>query len=321
MPDVFQVEDRRTRLTDSFRSDVLAGLGQRQKSLPSRWLYDKRGSELFEAITKLEEYYLTRTETSILTLHAQEIAEFCGAETVLLEYGAGAGIKTKILIDALEAPRQYVPIDLAEGFLEQTSAHMRRNFPSLEVRPLVADFTRDFEIPSQVPEKPRTAFFPGSTIGNLDRSETLAFLRRVKNHVGRQGSAVIGADLKKDIPTLLAAYDDDRGVTAAFNLNLLARINRELGADFLLEQFVHEARWNDAESAIEMHLVSIAEQTVTVDGRSFSFAVGETIHTESSRKYDPEAFADVAKLAGWSVGRVWTDAGKRFAVFALTPAS
>ncbi|MFZ3176864.1 MAG: L-histidine N(alpha)-methyltransferase [Methylovirgula sp.] len=304
---------------DGFRSDVLAGLAQRQKTLPSRWLYDERGSELFEAITKLEEYYLTRTETAILNLHAPEIAEFCGKETVLLEYGAGAAIKTKILIDALEVPRLYVPIDLAEDFLEQTVARMRQNFPLLEVSPIVADFNTDFEIPSRVPRHGRMAFFPGSTIGNLDRAETLSFLRRVRNHVGEQGGAVIGVDLKKDIPTLLAAYDDEQGVTAAFNLNLLTRVNRELGADFRLEQFVHEARWNDAESAVEMHLVSVGAQTVTIDGRSFRFAPGETIHSESSRKYDLEAFTDLAKRGGWRVGPIWADAEKPFALFALTP--
>ncbi|MGH6819088.1 MAG: L-histidine N(alpha)-methyltransferase [Methylovirgula sp.] len=304
---------------DGFRSDVLAGLARRQKTLPSRWLYDERGSELFEAITKLEEYYLTRTETAILKLHAVEIAKFCGSRTVLLEYGAGAGIKTQILIDALQTPRLYVPIDLAEDFLERTVARMRQNFPLLEVSPIVADFNTDFEIPPRVPRSGRMAFFPGSTIGNLDRGETISFLRQVRNHVGEQGGAVIGVDLKKDIPTLLAAYDDDRGVTAAFNLNLLTRINRELGADFLLEQFVHEARWNDAASAVEMHLVSVGAQTVTIDGRSFGFEPGETIHTESSRKYDLEAFADLAKLGGWRVGPIWTDAAKLFALFALAP--
>jgi dimethylhistidine N-methyltransferase len=316
---MLQALDRRTLQIDAFRADVLAGLSRPQKVLPSRWLYDKRGSELFEAITKLEEYYLTRTETAILNLHAREIAEFCGKETVLLEYGAGAGIKTKILIEALAAPRLYVPIDLAEDFLEQTVARMRQNFPLLEVSPVVADFNMDFEIPSRVPRQKRMAFFPGSTIGNLDQSETLSFLRRVRNHVGQQGGAVVGVDLKKDIPCLLAAYDDDQGVTAAFNLHLLARINRELGADFLLGQFVHEARWNDAESAVEMHLISIVEQTATIDGRSFYFAAGETIHTESSRKYELEDFADLAKLGGWRVGPIWADAGKPFALFALTP--
>jgi dimethylhistidine N-methyltransferase len=318
MPEMLQIEERGTRQTDKFRSDVLAGLGKSQKTLPSRWLYDDKGCELFEAITKLEEYYLTRTETAILNLYALEIAEFCGKEAVLLEYGAGAGVKTEILLNALNSPRLYVPIDLAEDFLRQTVARMRQSFPLLEVRPLVADFSGDFAIPSSVPTQRRTAFFPGSTIGNLDSSEISLFLRRVRNHVGSQGNAIIGVDLKKDIPTLLAAYDDRLEVTAAFNLNLLARINRELGANFVLAQFAHEARWNEEESAIEMHLVSIAKQNVTIDGQSFRFETDETIHTESSRKYDLETFADLAKLGGWRVGPIWTDAGNSFAVFALS---
>jgi L-histidine N-alpha-methyltransferase len=188
----------------------------------------------------------------------------------------------------------------------------------LEISPLTADFSTDFEISSAVPALGRTAFFPGSTIGNLDASEISLFLRRMRNHVGPQGNAIIGVDLKKDIPTLLAAYDDRLGVTAAFNLNLLARINRELGANFALERFAHEARWNEAESAIEMHLVSVTRQSVAIDGRSFGFESDETIHTESSRKYDLEAFADLVKLAGWRVGPIWVDAGNPFAVFALS---
>jgi L-histidine Nalpha-methyltransferase len=315
---MFQVEERGTRQINSFRSDVLTGLAQPQKTLPSRWLYDDKGSELFEAITKLEEYYLTRTEIAILTLYAGDIAEFCGKGAALLEYGAGAGVKTEILINALDSPRFYVPIDLAEHFLRRTVARMRESFPLLEISPVVADFGADFEIPSAVPALGRTAFFPGSTIGNLNASEISFFLRRVRNHVGPQGNAIIGVDLKKDISTLLAAYDDRLGVTAAFDLNLLTRINRELGANFVLEQFAHEARWNEVESAVEMHLVSVARQTVTIDRQSFRFEAGETIHTESSRKYDLEAFADLVKLAGWRVGPIWADAGNPFAVFALS---
>jgi dimethylhistidine N-methyltransferase len=315
---MFQFKERGTRQVDSFRSDVLTGLAQPQKTLPSRWLYDDKGSELFEAITKLEEYYLTRTEIAILNLYAQDIAEFCGKGAVLLEYGAGAGVKTEILINALDSPRLYVPIDLAEDFLRQTVARMRESFPLLEIGPVVADFSADFEIPSGVPALGRTAFFPGSTIGNLDASEISLFLRRVRNHVGSQGNAIIGVDLKKDIPTLLAAYDDRLRVTAAFDLNLLTRINRELGANFVLEQFAHEARWNEVESAIEMHLVSVARQTVAIERQSFRFEAGETIHTESSRKYDLETFADLVRREGWRVGPIWVDAGNSFAVFALS---
>ena len=218
---------------EAFRTDVASGLSQAQKRLPSRWLYDARGCEIFEEITRLEEYYPTRTETALLRDNAREIADFCGEEAVILEYGAGAGIKTEILIDALDRPRLYVPIDIAGSFLEETAGRMRRRFPDLQTLPVVADFTTDFEIPRRVPWAHRTAFFPGSTLGNLDGHETEIFLRQVRRHVGARGAAIIGVDLKKDLSTLLPAYDDREGVTAAFNLNLLTRINRELGGDFL----------------------------------------------------------------------------------------
>jgi len=315
---MLQVVDARTRQADAFRSDVWAGLAQPQKTLPSRWLYDDDGCALFEAITQLEEYYPTRTETAILKEHAPQIAAFCGRDAVLLEYGAGAGVKTEIVLGALDAPRLYVPVDIAADFLEQTATRMRRRFPQLQVHPIATDFTSDFEIPAHVPAKSRVAFFPGSTIGNLDVAETLAFLRRVHHHVGHGGRAIIGADLKKDIPTLIAAYDDRQGVTAAFNLNLLARINRELSGGFALDQFAHEARWNDSESAIEMHLVSLKEQVATVAGRSFIFRPGETIHTESSRKYSVESFSDLAAKSGWRGRAIWTDPQQRFALFGLS---
>jgi dimethylhistidine N-methyltransferase len=317
---MFDQVNYRTEQRAAFRTDVVLGLALAQKTLPSRWLYDHRGCELFEAITQLEEYYPTRIETSILQSHAQEIADFCGQQAVLLEYGAGAGIKTEILIDALEAPRLYVPIDIAGDFLDQTVARMRRRFPGVQTRPLVADFTADFEIPWEIPEFHRTAFFPGSTIGNLDTPETVSFLRRIRRHVGGRGTAIIGVDLKKDVETLLAAYDDRDGVTAAFNLNLLTRINRELGGDFSPDRFVHEARWNDAEAAVEMHLVSLDRQVVTIGSRTFAFDAGETIHTESSRKYDLRTFAALVEGSRWRVGKVWRDPESRFAVFGLEAA-
>ncbi len=241
---------------EAFRADVLAGLAQRQKTLPSRWLYDQRGSELFEEITGLDEYYLTRTETAILRRHAGEMADLCGEGAVLLEYGAGAAIKSEILIDALRAPRMYAPIDIAADFLSQTVERIQDRFLDLRVRPIIADFTVDFDIPADVPARPRVAFFPGSTLGNLLPTDAVALLRRMREHVGERGKAIIGVDLRKDIQTLIAAYDDARGVTAAFNLNLLVRINRELNGDFALDAFAHEARWNERESAIEMHIVS-----------------------------------------------------------------
>jgi len=313
--------DLKTLQREALRADVIAGLSRTQKTLPSRWLYDDRGSELFEEITQLEEYYPTRTETGILREHAAEIAAFIGEGAVVFEYGAGAGIKTEILIDALQAPRLYVPIDIAGDFLDQTVARMRMRYPQLETRGVVADFTTDFSLPADLPRARRAGFFPGSTIGNLDEAETLAFLRRMRRHVGRNGSAVIGADLKKNLQALLAAYDDRAGVTAEFNINLLARINRELAGTFPLDRFAHEARWNAAESAVEMHLISLDACTVEVDGRHFAFEAGESIHTESSRKYDERSFADLASRSGWRVAACWSDTGQRFAVFGLHAAA
>jgi dimethylhistidine N-methyltransferase len=307
----------KTRQREAFLRDVLKGLSHHQKTLPSRWLYDDRGSELFEAITELEEYYPTRTETAILRSCADDMAAFCGSHAVLLEYGAGAAIKTEILIEALEQPSLYVPIDIAGGFLDRTRRRLTARFPALVVRPVVADFTSDFSLPSSVPAERRVAFFPGSTIGNLDAGETAVFLRRIRDHVGPGGKAIIGVDLKKDRKRLVAAYDDSKGVTAAFNLNLLERINRELGGDFALARFAHEARWNAQASAMEMHLVSAEEQTVSLDDQSFVFAAGETIHTESSRKYDVAGFSGTVMQWGWTVQNVWTDPDQLFAVFGL----
>jgi dimethylhistidine N-methyltransferase len=303
---------------EAFRADVLAGLSQRQKTLPSRWLYDQRGSELFEEITGLDEYYLTRTETAILRRHAAEMAALCGERVVLLEYGAGAAIKTEILIDALKTPRMYAPIDIAADFLGETVERIRDRFPELPVRPIIADFTADFDIPGDVPAEKRAALFPGSTMGNLRQAEAAALLRRMREHVGRGGKAIIGVDLRKDVKTLIAAYDDERGVTAEFNLNLLARINRELEGDFALDACAHEARWNEFESAIEMHLVSLKLQAVTVAGRRFVFAQGETIHTETCRKFDVAGFTDAARQSSWRVAAIRSDPGQLFAVFGLS---
>jgi dimethylhistidine N-methyltransferase len=310
----------RSRYDLAFSDDVLLGLSGCQKTLPCRWLYDNRGSELFEAITRLPEYYPTRTETAILKNSAGDIADLAGADVTLLEYGAGAGIKTEILIAALQAPRSYVPIDIAGDFLALTAARMRRRFPALHIAPIVSDFMIDFEIPGPLRLSRRVAFFPGSTIGNLSTVEATAFLSRMRRHVGAQGAAIIGVDLKKDLQTLLCAYDDREGVTAQFNLNLLTRINRELDGDFVLDRFAHSARWNERESAVEMHLVSQVAQTVNIADRRFTFAAGETIHTESSRKYDSPIFAALAAEGGWTVRRVWTDAREQFAVFGLLPA-
>ena len=310
--------DYRLSQPELFRQDVLAGLSLRRKTLPCRWLYDERGSELFEEITHLQEYYPTRIETALLRSCAGEIARFVGKGAVLVEYGAGAGIKTEILIAALESPRLYVPVDISGDFLDQTVISFRHRFANLGIWPIVADFTEDFDIPAGIPAKGRAAFFPGSTIGNLDQAETVSFLRRVHRNVGTGGRAVIGVDLTKDQETLLAAYDDPQRITAAFNLNLLARINRELDGDFKIERFAHQARWNATKSAIEMHLVSLDAQTASVDGHHFNFEADESIHTESSRKYDVAQFTHLVMSAGWRVDELWSDPERRFGIFGLT---
>jgi dimethylhistidine N-methyltransferase len=303
---------------EAFRADVLAGLSQERKTLPSRWLYDQRGCELFEEITRLDEYYLTRTETAILSAHAEDMAALCGDGVVLLEYGAGAAIKSEILINALQAPRMYAPIDIAADFLGETIERFRGRFPDLPTRPIIADFTSNFDIPAGIPARPRAAFFPGSTLGNLLPPDAISLLRRMRRHVGPSGNAIIGVDLRKNVETLIAAYDDKRGVTAEFNLNLLVRINRELGGDFTLEAFAHEARWNERESSIEMHLISLMSQVVSVAGMSFTFAQGDTIHTETCRKFDVAGFALAAQRSGWRVDKLWSDPAQLFAVFGLS---
>jgi dimethylhistidine N-methyltransferase len=306
------------RVSDRFRGEVIDGLNCAQKSLPSRWLYDDVGCELFEMITQLPEYYPTRVETQILRDRAKDIAEFCGENLTLLEYGAGAGIKTEILIEALKNPRFYIPIDIAADFLDQTAVRFRGRFPNLATRPVAADFCADFMLPDWIPLPNRVAFFPGSTIGNLDDEEVATFLRRMRTQVGRDGRAIIGVDLRKSLDVLVPAYDDTAGVTARFNLNLLARINRELGGNFLLRNFSHVAKWNETASAVEMHLVSGSAHSVTVAGHEFHFSAQESIHTESSRKYDVARFTEMTDRNGWQVARVWTDPCTQFALFGIT---
>ncbi|HEY1899761.1 MAG TPA: L-histidine N(alpha)-methyltransferase [Steroidobacteraceae bacterium] len=303
---------------DAFRIDVLQGLSKWQKTLPSRWLYDPRGCELFEQITTLPEYYPTRTETAILTEHAADISDFCGPHANLLEYGAGAGIKTEIVVGEMEHPRSYIPIDIAAGFLDLTAERFRQRFLNLSVNPVVADFTAEFSLPpGVVGDGRRVAFFPGSTIGNLNAKDAGLLLQRMRRQVGPQGAAIIGVDLKKDLAILLPAYDDSAGVTAAFNRNILVRINRELEGQFAAAQFRHLARWNEADCAVEMHLESANDQVIAIAGKGFAFRRGETIHTESSRKYEIRAFSEFARHHGWHTQRLWTDRQRQFAIFGL----
>jgi dimethylhistidine N-methyltransferase len=281
-------------------------------------IYDDRGSELFEAITRLDEYYLTRAETAILRERQSDIADFVGAEVILIEYGAGAGVKTELMLSALHNPRGYLPIDIADAYLAATSKRIASRFPTLCVRPIERNFLDVFEIPPVVPASGRIGFFPGSTVGNLNASGARELLTQMGRHMGDGGRAIVGVDLEKDVSTLLRAYDDTAGVTAAFNLNLLQRINNELGADFRLEQFKHAACWNEREKAVEMHLISLCDQVVTVCERAFGFKSSESIHTESSRKYTVETFERLARSGGWKIAEAWQDANGLFGLFALT---
>jgi dimethylhistidine N-methyltransferase len=305
------------RQVDRFYGDVIEGLSRPRKRLSSRWLYDDRGSELFEEITRLPEYYPTRTETQILREQAAQIAAFCGPNRTVLEYGAGAGIKTEILMRALQAPRLYVPVDIAAEFLHQTVERFRDRFPELITRAVAADVTAEFALPDWIPLPNRVGFFPGSTIGNFDASDTAAFLQRMRGHLGPAGKALVGVDLRKPLSVMLPAYDDAAGVTARFNLNLLTRINRELDGNFVPQNFSHVVKWNALEAAVEMHLASRCEQTVRIGREQFAFAAGESIHTESSRKYDVAGFTAIANANGWQVERVWSDAAGQFALFGL----
>jgi L-histidine N-alpha-methyltransferase len=305
----------------AFLVDVLDGLARPQKELPSKWLYDERGSSLFEQICDLEEYYPTRTELGILERHVRGMAALLGPGCALVEYGAGSGLKTRLLLRHLRDPAAYIPIDISASALAETVARLARDFPELVVRPLCADFSVPVRLPLDgVDARRRAVFFPGSTIGNLHKPDVVSFLRMVARECGRGGGLLIGVDLRKERAVLERAYDDARGVTAAFNLNLLARANSELGADFDLARFRHRALFDERHGRVEMHLVSQAAQRVTIAGRTFALAAGETIWTESSYKYELREFAALAALAGWRCERVWSDERAWFSVQYLTVA-
>ena len=297
-----------------FAADALLGLGATQKTLPCRYLYDARGSALFEAITDAPEYYPTRTEIGILESSVVDIVADTPAGSVLVEFGSGSSRKTEILLGALDKLAAYVPIDVSATALAEARERLALRFPRLRIEPVVGDFRDALVLPDDLAPRPRMGFFPGSTIGNFRPGEATDLLRGMAVALGRGGRLVIGVDLRKATSTLLPAYDDAAGITAAFNKNLLARANRELGADFDLGSFRHEARFNGAESRIEMHLVSERAQTVRLLGRSFAFRPGETIHTENSHKYTVEAFRALAIGAGWSPRRLWIDDNELFSV-------
>ena len=305
------------QVTGDFEADVLAGLARPQKAVPPKYFYDAEGSRLFEAITALEEYYPTRTEVALLRRIAPEVAGLISPGAALVEFGSGASVKTRILLDAAPQIGVYAPIDISQTALDEAAEAIRRDYPKLEVAPLLEDFTRALPLPDAARGRPVTGFFPGSTIGNFTPGEAQAFLAGARTLLGPGARFLVGIDVVKAEDTLVAAYDDALGVTAAFNKNLLVRINRELGADFDLDAFAHRAVWNAKDSRIEMHLESLRDQKVRVAGRSFAFARGESIHTENSAKFTVERFADLAEKAGWTLETSWLSEEPAFAVVSL----
>jgi dimethylhistidine N-methyltransferase len=302
---------------ERFLADVLRGLSQPQKEIPCKWLYDERGSALFERICELEEYYPTRTELGIMERHVRGMAEALGPGCAIVEYGSGSGLKTQLLLQHLEAPAAYLPVDISPDALAGAAARLSRRFPTLPIRPLCADFTSPLALPPIPGARRRAVYFPGSTIGNFHKVDAVSFLGRVRRECGPGGALLVGVDLLKERAVLRRAYDDARGVTAAFNLNVLARANRELGADFRLDGFRHVARFDERHGRVEMHLAARTAQRVTIGGRAFAVDEGETIFTESSYKYALPEFQALAAIAGWRVERSWTDPRAWFAVLLL----
>lgn len=301
--------------TDSFHDEVIAGLNKEQKEIPPKFFYDERGSKLFDAICELEEYYPTDTEMTIMRAHGGAMAAAIGPRARILEYGSGSSVKTRILLDHLEAPALYVPIDISREHLVEAANDLARDYPHVPVQPVCADYTDEIHLPDPPQHAARTVvYFPGSTIGNFQPAEAQQFLEGIAEVVGPGGGLLIGVDLKKNLDVLHAAYNDSQGVTAAFNKNLLRRINRELGGTFDLDAFEHRAFWNGEEGCVEMHLVSTEDQTVRVDDQSFSFEAGETIRTEYSYKYTLDGFAHLAAETGFSIEEVWTDDKDFFSV-------
>jgi L-histidine N-alpha-methyltransferase len=297
----------------AFRADVLAGLAARPRAIPARWFYDRRGSELFEAITKLPEYYLTRVERSILAAHAADLAVQTGSNPVVVEFGSGSSAKTPLLLSAV-APSAYVPIDISGEFLRDAVAALAKQFPQLPIYPVEGDFTQPLALPPQIGAARRLGFFPGSTIGNLSAAAAVDLLRAMVDTLGCGSKLLIGMDRIKPTDILLPAYDDAQGVTAEFNLNVLHRINRELDGNIPVSAFRHVVRWNDSEARIEMHLEATRDVAFTVDGYPFAVAKGKTIHTENSYKYGPRDARLLLRSGGWTPVAEWTDERNLFAL-------
>jgi len=299
--------------TLAFRDDVLKGLSAPIRAIPARWLYDRRGSELFDEITRLPSYYPTRTETGIFHDIMPEIAARVPKGAVVVEFGAGSQTKTPILLEAI-APAAYVPVDISGEYLEQSAGDLQQRLPSVEVIPVVADFARPFSLPGGIDHLPRLGFFPGSTIGNFVPWSGTDLLRQFRSLLGPGAKLLIGMDRVKPVERLLAAYDDPQGITAEFNLNLLVRINRELDGDVPVDAFRHQARWNDILSRIEMHLVAVRDVQFSVSGRAFRFAQGSSIHTENSHKYGRRGGRVLLLAGGWTPIAEWTDANQDFSI-------
>ncbi|KQM24938.1 dimethylhistidine N-methyltransferase [Sphingomonas sp. Leaf11] len=302
-----------TRADPAFRADVLAGLSLPQKAIPARWFYDRKGSELFEDITALPEYYPTRAETAILKTICPELVGAVGEGVAVVEFGSGSSVKTPILLNCIE-PAAYVPIDISGEFLRSSSAVLAAQFPGLPVLPVEADFMHPVPLPAEVADLPKLGFFPGSTIGNMEPLAAGTLLRAMRDWLGEGAMLLIGIDRIKDEGTLVAAYDDAAGVTAAFNLNLLDRINRELAGTVPVDAFVHEARWNDDAARIEMHLRATRDVEFSVDGRSFALHDGETIHTENSHKYGDRDARLLLRSGGWTPLQQWCGGDGAFCV-------
>ncbi|KQU45179.1 dimethylhistidine N-methyltransferase [Sphingomonas sp. Leaf339] len=309
------IEDGQRSLADpAFRADVLAGLERRPRAIPARWFYDRRGSELFEAITDLPEYYPTRTEIGILDRIGNEVRDLVGPGRAVVEFGSGSSAKTPLLLRCVE-PSAYVPIDISGDFLRDSSKTLSAAFPNLLVLPFEADFMRPLALPRTIADAPKLGFFPGSTIGNMTPLMATDLLRTMRASLGEGAMLLIGMDRIKSADILVPAYDDAAGVTAAFNMNLLDRMNRELDGTVPLYAFRHVARWNDDRARIEMHLEAVSDADFTVDGRPFSIAAGETIHTENSHKYGPRDARILLRTGGWTPVAEWTDPDGLFAVY------
>lgn len=310
-----EIEDGDASLADpAFRADVLTGLAARPRAIPARWFYDRRGSELFEDITRLPEYYPTRTETALLQSACPQLADMVGRGGAVVEFGSGSSVKTPILLRAIR-PTAYVPIDISGDFLRESSRALATEFPDIAVHPLEGDFLKPLTLPTGIGGLSRLGFFPGSTIGNMTPVAAVDLLRAMHVSLGEGASLLIGIDRIKTPQTLVAAYDDPAGVTAAFNRNLLERINRELCGTIPSEAFRHVARWNDDAARIEMHLEATRDVDFTVEGRRFAMATGDTIHTENSHKYGPRDARLLLAAGGWTTIREWTDRDDQFALY------